>query len=93
MIRSRGTICFTSTSPRRSMRICTRAARCQPGPPRRPDTTVVSMLILKEGFGWNDAQLFEHCRFNILVMRALGMMNLCDEAPAESRYIVSSCIV
>ncbi len=54
--------------------------------PGAPIRQLVSMLILKEGFGWNDAQLFEHCRFNILVMRALGMMNLCDEAPAESRY-------
>jgi len=42
------------------------------------------MLVLKEGYGWSDAQLFEECRFNILTMRALGMMNLNDEVPTES---------
>ena len=68
------------------------ASEDRPGTPIRQ---LVSMVILKEGFGWSDAHLpvrrtqtglFEHCRFNILVMRALGMMNLCDEAPAESTY-------
>ncbi len=54
--------------------------------PGAPIRQLVSMVILREGFGWSDAQLFEHCRFNILVMRALGMMNLCDEAPVESTY-------
>ena len=54
--------------------------------PDAPIRQLVSMVILKEGFGWSDAQLFEHCRFNILVMRALGLMNLCDEAPVESTY-------
>ncbi len=41
----------------------------------RPNASIrhlVSMMILKEGFGWSDAQLFEQCRFNILVMRAFG---------------------
>ena len=54
--------------------------------PNAPIRQLVSMMILKEGFGWSDAQLFEHCRFNILVMRALGLMNLSDEVPAESTY-------
>ena len=65
------------------------------GRPNAPIRQLVSMMILKEGFGWSDAHLpvrrtqtglFEHCRFNILVMRALGLMNLCDEVPAESTY-------
>ena len=56
------------------------------GRPNAPIRHLVSMMILKEGFGWSDAQLFEHCRFNILVMRALGLMNLSDEVPAESTY-------
>ncbi len=51
-----------------------------------PIRRLVAMVFMKEGFGWNDAELFDHCRFNILVMRALGMMNLSDEAPAESTY-------
>ena len=53
----------------------------------RPNACVrrlVSMMILKEGFGWSDAQLFEQCGFNILVMRALGLMNLSDEVPVAS---------
>ena len=54
--------------------------------PGAPIRRLVSMVILKEGFGWNDAELFDHCRFNILVMRALGLVNLTDEAPAESTY-------
>ena len=56
------------------------------GRPNAPIRHLVSMMILKEGFGWSDAQLFEHCRFNILVMRALGLMNLSDDVPAESTY-------
>tara|TARA_B100000315_G_C14545455_1_gene573009 strand:+ start:147 stop:1673 length:1527 start_codon:yes stop_codon:yes gene_type:complete len=56
------------------------------GRPNAPIRHLVSMMILKEGFGWSDAQLFEQCRFNILVMRALGLMNLYDEVPVESTY-------
>ena len=56
------------------------------GRPNAPIRHLVSMMILKEGFGWSDAQLFEQCRFNILVMRALGLMNLSDDVPAESTY-------
>ena len=55
----------------------------------RPNASVrrlVSMMILKEGFGWSDAQLFEQCGFNILVMRALGLINLSDEVPVASTY-------
>ena len=42
------------------------------------------MLILKEGFGWSDEQLFEAIHFNLLVRRALGLLNLTDEVPVES---------
>ena len=65
------------------------------GRPNAPIRHLVSMMILKEGFGWSDAHLpvrrtqtglFEQCRFNILVMRALGLMNLSDEVPGESTY-------
>ena len=55
----------------------------------RPNASIrqlFSMLILKEGYSWSDAQLFEECRFNLLAMRALGMMNLNDEVPTESTY-------
>ena len=61
------------------------------GRPNAPIRHLVSMMILKEGFGWSDAHLpvrrtqtglFEQCRFNILVMRSLGLMNLSACAPA-----------
>jgi len=56
------------------------------GRPNASTRQLFSMLVLKEGYGWSDAQLFEECRFNILTMRALGMMNLNDEVPTESTY-------
>ena len=58
----------------------------QMGRPNAPVRHLVTMMILKEGFGWSDEQLFEACRFNILVMRALGLTNLSDEVPTESTY-------
>ena len=42
------------------------------GRPNSPIRIIVSMLILKEGFGWSDSELYESCRFNMLVMNALG---------------------
>jgi hypothetical protein len=55
----------------------------------RPNASIrllVAMLILKEGFGWSDERLFEAIRFNLLVRRALGLVNLTDEVPVESTY-------
>ena len=37
------------------------------GAPNASVRTVIGMMILKESFGWSDSQLFEHCRFNLLV--------------------------
>jgi hypothetical protein len=53
----------------------------------RPNASIrllVAMLILKEGFGWSDEELFEAIHFNLLVRRALGLLNLTDEVPVES---------
>jgi len=47
---------------------------------------LLAMMILKEGFGWSDKQLFEQCSFNILVMAALGFRNADQDIPAESTY-------
>jgi len=55
----------------------------------RPNASIrllVAMLILKEGFGWSDEELFEAIHFNLLVRRALGLLNLTDEVPVESTY-------
>ena len=56
------------------------------GRPNAPIRLLVAMLILKEGFGWSDEQLFESIHFNLLVRRALGLLNLTDEVPVESTY-------
>ena len=51
-----------------------------------PIRVLIAMSILKEGHGWSDEQLFEHCRYNILVMSALGYTNFSDDIPTESTY-------
>ncbi|WPL19979.1 transposase [Thiorhodovibrio frisius] len=56
------------------------------GRPNAPLRLLVGMLVLKEGFGWSDEELFEAVHFNLLVRRALGLMNLTDEVPVESTY-------
>ena len=56
------------------------------GRPNAPIRQLFAMMIMKEGFGWSDAQLFDECRFDVLAMRALGLMNLSDEAPVESTF-------
>lgn len=56
------------------------------GRPNAPIRLLVGMLILKEGFGWSDEGLFEAVHFNLLVRRALGLINLTDEVPVESTY-------
>jgi hypothetical protein len=56
------------------------------GAPNASTRVLVGMLALKEGFGWSDNELFEQCRFNLLVRSALGLFNINDNLPAESTY-------
>jgi len=56
------------------------------GAPNSPIRTLVGMMILKESFVWSDSQLFEQCRFNLLVRSALGLFNMNDPLPVESTY-------
>jgi hypothetical protein len=56
------------------------------GSPNASVRTMVGMMIIKEANGWSDAQLFEQCRFNILVRSALGLVNMNDPIPTESTY-------
>ena len=56
------------------------------GAPNASARTLVGMMILKESFGWSDSQLFEHCRFNLLVRSSLGLFNINDPLPVESTY-------
>jgi len=44
------------------------------------------MMTLKESFSWSDSQLYEQCRFNLLVRSAIGLLNMNDSLPVESTY-------
>ena len=55
----------------------------------RPNASVrvlISMMVIKEGHGWSDEQLFESCRFDLKLILALGGTSLQDSIPAESTY-------
>ena len=56
------------------------------GAPNASIRVLVGMMILKEGQGWSDEQLFENCNFNLLVRSALGLMTLDDQVPVASTY-------
>ncbi|ULB34475.1 transposase [Proteiniphilum propionicum] len=56
------------------------------GAPNASIRILVGMMILKEGQGWSDAQLFENCAYNLLVRSALGLMSLEDAEPVSSTY-------
>ena len=51
------------------------------GRPNAPIRLLVAMLILKEGFGWSDEQLFEAIHFNLLVRRAQVQVSTKTHAP------------
>ncbi len=55
-----------------------------------PIRVLVAMLIPKEGFGWSDEKLHEAAHINLLVHRALGLVNLTDEVPVEWTYDAKS---
>ncbi len=59
---------------------------CRMGAPNASVSLMVGMMILKEAFNWSDMQLYENCRFNLLVRNALGLVNMNDEVPGESTY-------
>jgi len=56
------------------------------GSPNAPIRILVAMTALKEGQGISDEQLYEQCRFNILIRSALGLFNSGEEVPTESTY-------
>jgi hypothetical protein len=47
---------------------------------------MIGMMVLKEGNGWSDEQLFDSCRFDLRIMLSLGLMNIQDDIPTESSY-------
>ena len=56
------------------------------GAPNAPIRILVAMMVLKEGQGISDEQLYEQCRFNALMRSVLGLINNDDEVPTESTY-------
>ncbi len=56
------------------------------GTPNASIRVLVAMMLLKEGQGWSDDQLFENCNYNLLVRSALGLMTLSDAPPVPSTY-------
>lgn len=56
------------------------------GRPNAPVRILLGMIFLKEGYQWSDEELFEQCGYNLLVMRALGLVNLDEQVPAPSTY-------
>ena len=56
------------------------------GRPNAPIRILVAMMILKEGCGCCDEQLYELCRFNLLYRRALGLFNLDEQCPTIDSY-------
>jgi hypothetical protein len=56
------------------------------GAPNASIRVLVGMMILKEGQGWSDEQLFENCAYNLLIRSALGLMTLEDAEPVPSTY-------
>src|SRR5680860_1008533 len=56
------------------------------GRPNAPLRVLLAMMVLKEGNGWSDEQLFGSCRFDLRCMRALGLYGIDDDIPVESTY-------
>ena len=66
--------------------ICAPLFAAETGSPNSSIRVLLAMMILKEGNGWSDAQLFEECSFNILIRSALGIVQLDDAIPTQSTY-------
>lgn len=56
------------------------------GAPNASIRTMISMMIIKEGHGYSDDELFEDCHFNSLTRAALGLFNNDDTIPTKSTY-------
>lgn len=56
------------------------------GAPNASIRLLISMMILKEGLGCSDETLFENCQFDLLIRKALGIIDIDETLPAESTY-------
>lgn len=56
------------------------------GRPNASICTLLGMLVLKEGRGWSDEELFEACALDLRIMRALGLTNFSESVPVPATY-------
>lgn len=56
------------------------------GAPNASVCRLVAMMLLKEGFGCSDEQLFEKCEFDLLARRALGLDGFEEDIPCAATY-------
>ena len=56
------------------------------GTPNSSIRILIGMMIIKEGKGYSDFELYENCRFNLLTRKALGVINMDEKIPTESTY-------
>ena len=61
------------------------------GRPNASIKALIGMTVLKEGFGWSDAQLFDQCSLNVGVMRALGLNSITEDTPGSTAYYDLRC--
>ena len=47
---------------------------------------LVAIMIMKEGNRRSDEQMFEAVDFDLLVRKALGLINISDQAPSLDTY-------
>ncbi len=56
------------------------------GRPNAPVRVLLGMMVLKQGNGWSDEQMFGNCQFDLRCMRALGLHHIDDDIPAASTH-------
>jgi len=63
------------------------------GAPNVSIRVIIGMSIIKKGFGCSDEDLFEKCRFDLLVRKAPGLVSLSDATPSlDMYYLLRRCI-
>ena len=56
------------------------------GAPNASVCILVAMMLLKEGYGCSDEQLFEKCEYDLLARKALGLDGFEEDIPCAATY-------
>lgn len=56
------------------------------GRPNQSVKVLLGMMLIKEYFGYTDAQLFDGCDLDLRIRSALGLYNLDENRPSDSTY-------